>query len=121
MKMPRFDFVAAVFLVVGCGHAQAHAFLAKSEPAVGSTVTNAQAVIRLEFTEAIEIAFSGIDMTNASGSALSLKAVRFADAAHKVLMADLPMLTPGAYRVKWHVVSVDTHRSEGDFTFTVKP
>jgi methionine-rich copper-binding protein CopC len=47
--------------------------------------------------------------------------VRFADDGHKVLLANLPMLGPGVYRVKWHVVSVDTHRTEGDFNFTVKP
>jgi hypothetical protein len=33
----------------------------------------------------------------------------------------MPALLPGAYRVHWHVVSVDTHMTEGDFSFTVKP
>jgi len=32
----------------------------------------------------------------------------------------LPPLPAGTYRVKWHVVSVDTHRTQGDFKFTVK-
>ncbi len=26
---------------------------------------------------------------------------------------------PGAYHVRWHAVSVDTHKTEGNFTFTV--
>jgi hypothetical protein len=26
---------------------------------------------------------------------------------------------PGTYRVNWHVLSVDTHTTEGNFTFTV--
>jgi hypothetical protein len=30
-------------------------------------------------------------------------------------------LTPGTYRVSWRVVSVDTHPTEGNFTFTIKP
>jgi len=29
-------------------------------------------------------------------------------------------LSPGRYSVRWHAVSVDTHRTEGAFQFTVK-
>jgi copper resistance protein C len=31
----------------------------------------------------------------------------------------LKPLSPGTYRVRWHVLSVDTHRTEGSFTFHV--
>jgi len=30
-------------------------------------------------------------------------------------------LPPGLYKVTWHAVSVDTHRTQGDFSFSVKP
>jgi methionine-rich copper-binding protein CopC len=33
----------------------------------------------------------------------------------------LPQLVPGRYRVRWHVVSVDTHRAEGEYGFAVEP
>jgi methionine-rich copper-binding protein CopC len=33
----------------------------------------------------------------------------------------LPPLAPGRYRVRWHVVSVDTHRTEGEYSFSVEP
>ena len=39
----------------------------------------------------------------------------------KQLVLLLPPLTPGRYRVHWHVVSVDTHRTEGEYSFTVEP
>ena len=29
-------------------------------------------------------------------------------------------LTPGSYTVKWHVVSVDGHKTEGSYRFSVK-
>nr|WP_280113455.1 copper resistance protein CopC [Methylobacterium nodulans] len=32
-----------------------------------------------------------------------------------------PRLPPGIYRVTWHVVSVDTHRTQGSFTFEIRP
>jgi methionine-rich copper-binding protein CopC len=28
-------------------------------------------------------------------------------------------LSPGTYRVHWHVLSVDTHKTEGSFSFRV--
>jgi hypothetical protein len=36
-----------------------------------------------------------------------------------VLQVPLKPLGPGTYRVKWRVLSVDTHVTEGDFTFRV--
>jgi copper resistance protein C len=36
-------------------------------------------------------------------------------------MVDLPRLPPGTYTVVWHVTSVDTHKTEGRFDFTVVP
>jgi hypothetical protein len=32
----------------------------------------------------------------------------------------LPSLSPGTYRVIWSVVARDGHRTEGDYTFTIK-
>ena len=111
---------AGLVFVMAATDAQAHAFLVKSDPKVGAVVAK-PAVLRLEFSEAIELGFSGVDVVNAAGGAIALNGVRFADDGHKVLLANLPMLGPGVYRVKWHVVSVDTHRTEGDFNFAVKP
>ena len=39
----------------------------------------------------------------------------------RVLSVKLKPLPPGVYAVEWHVTSVDTHKTEGHFTFTVKP
>jgi methionine-rich copper-binding protein CopC len=39
----------------------------------------------------------------------------------RVLSVKLKTLPPGIYSVEWHVTSVDTHKTEGHFTFTVKP
>jgi methionine-rich copper-binding protein CopC len=30
-------------------------------------------------------------------------------------------LPPGAYTVKWHVLSTDGHKTEGSYSFMVKP
>jgi copper resistance protein C len=101
-------------------NAEAHAFLLKSEPVVGATVTAPKSV-RLEFSEGVELRFSGIELDDASSNAIPKVTVHYGGNDRKFLFADLPPLPPGTYRVKWHVVSVDTHRTEGDFSFTVKP
>ena len=113
-------FTAALLFVGATTGAEAHAFLVKSDPKVGAVLAK-PTILRLEFSEAIELGFSGVDVSNAAGGIIALNGVRFADDGHKVLLANLPVLGPGRYRVKWHVVSVDTHRTEGDFTFAVKP
>jgi len=114
------SFVAAVVLAfVTSGQAQAHAFLLKSAPQVGATVATPK-TLRLEFSEGVEIALSGTEVASAAGGAIATQKPRYDGDNKKVLLTDLPMLSPGTYRVTWHVVSVDTHRTEGDFTFTVK-
>jgi methionine-rich copper-binding protein CopC len=30
-------------------------------------------------------------------------------------------LSPGVYTAKWHVVSADSHKTQGTFTFMLKP
>ncbi len=119
MRTMRFS-VALLSLLAIDASADAHAFLLKSEPVVGATLA-APKTVRLEFSEAIELLFSGVEVARATGGALAGVKVHYAGNDRKVLVADLPQLSQGAYRVKWHVVSVDTHRTEGDFDFTVKP
>lgn len=113
--------IAVATLLTTTTGADAHAFLLKSSPAVGSAVERGTKELTLQFSEAVEVAFSGVEITTASGTPVAVSPVRFADAAHRQLATVLPVLASGSYRVKWHVVSVDTHRTEGTFTFTVKP
>ncbi len=99
--------------------ARAHAFLDHARPAVGSTVPNSPPVIQLWFTQELEPAFSTVTVTDKSGRRVDDgdAAVDPKDATE--LRATLQQLAPGTYKVAWRVVSVDTHPTEGDFTFVV--
>jgi methionine-rich copper-binding protein CopC len=101
--------------------AEAHAFLLRSEPTVGNTVREGPRQVHLWFSEPVEPAFSGIDLTNGTGTALRAQNFGVVAGHPDQMTVDLPPLGPGTYRVSWHVVSVDTHATEGSFTFTVKP
>jgi methionine-rich copper-binding protein CopC len=110
--------VLALLFAGLCGPAAAHAFLQKASPAAGDNLSSGPARIELHFTEALEPAFSSIAITNAAGSDMSAGSV----AVHGTEMK-LPLkpLAPGRYRVSWHAVSVDTHRTEGKYNFLVLP
>ena len=98
--------------------ASAHAFLVKADPPVGSVV-RPMTTVTLEFSEAIELALSGAELSRGAGGDEPLMLV-FTDESHRRVMGKVPLLMAGSYRVKWHVVSADTHRTEGSFTFTVR-
>ena len=98
----------------------AHAFLDHAVPAVGSTVTTAPKRVQMFFTEELEPAFTGATIADASGRAVATGPAVF-DPRNKAEMAlNLPPLAPGHYKVSWHALSVDTHRTEGSFGFDVQ-
>ncbi len=77
------------------------------------------ATLRIWFTQELEPAFSTVTVTDASGARVDDGDVKV-DAKDQTLMqVSLKKLPPGTYTVKWRVVSVDTHTTDGDFTFTV--
>lgn len=113
--------VLAIATTAPLAAAEAHAFLLRSEPTVGSTMREAPKQVHLWFSEPVEPAFSGIALANESGAALKGQGFGLVAGHPDQMTIDLPPLGPGTYRVKWHVVSVDTHMTEGSFTFSVKP
>ena|SRR5207245_2748239 len=97
----------------------AHAFLDQATPPVGGTVPASPQEIRLTFSEGVEPRFSGIELAAGDGRRITTGPAVIDPGDNKQLVLAVPPLTPGHYRVRWHVVSVDTHRTEGDFTFVV--
>jgi len=96
----------------------AHAFLDHAEPRVGSSVERSPPAVTLFFTEPVEPAFSRIEIEGEGGKKLATEAIRHP--APDRLELPLPPLAAGEYTVRWAVVSVDTHPTEGRFTFSVK-
>jgi methionine-rich copper-binding protein CopC len=97
----------------------AHAFLDHSNPAVGSTVSASPSVLNLWFTQELEPAFSWVTVTDQSGATVNDGSAAIDPSDQTELTVKLKLLPPGTYTVKWHVLSVDTHTTEGDFTFQV--
>jgi len=98
--------------------AHAHALLDHADPRVGSTVASPPA-LTLQFTEPVEPAFCRVEVVGPAGNPIEIGPVQHPAAL--VLRVALPSLAPGDYTVRWAVVSVDTHPTEGRFTFSVRP
>jgi methionine-rich copper-binding protein CopC len=96
--------------------AQAHAFLDHAEPLVGSTVPTAPRELSLFFTQNLEPAFSTVEVSDVNGARVDLGKPKIGAGVMRVGLKQLP---PGTYRVRWRVLSVDTHTTEGSFTFHV--
>lgn len=101
--------------------APAHALLDHAVPAVGATIAQAPQEIRLAFSEPVEALFCSVVVSTASGSPVASAPAQADPADRRQLILPLPPLPAGSYAVHWRVVSVDTHRTEGHFTFTVRP
>jgi methionine-rich copper-binding protein CopC len=100
----------------------AHAMLVKAMPAVGSTVRASPSEVRITYSEGIEPRFSGIEVKGADGHAVATGTATADPSDGATLVVPIKgTLAPGSYKVAWHVVSVDTHKTQGSFSFEVKP
>jgi len=105
-------------LLFAAAPAQAHAYLDRAEPRVGSSVSTAPRQLSLWFTQNLEPAFSGAEVRDATGNRVD-QGARVDPANRGLIRVSLKPLRPGSYKVHWRVLSVDTHTTEGTFSFQV--
>lgn len=104
--------------VLAMGTAHAHAFLDHADPRVGNKVASPPRAVTLWFTQKLEPAFSGVTVTNAAGKRVDAGKPRISG---NEMSVPLRAGGNGIYHVTWHVLSVDTHKTDGSFTFQVGP
>lgn len=120
----RYNLLACAALSIGlliAANAQAHAFLDSASPRVGSTVQKAPKEVVLTFTQGVEPAFSRIEVTDEAGTHEETGSAHTIGSNPAKLGVAVGLLTAGPYVVSWHVTSVDTHKSQGTFKFSVSP
>ena len=111
-----FTIVPLLFIALAPVAAQAHAFLDHASPLVGSTVPAAPHEVALTFTQNLEPAFSTAQVTDSGGARVDEGK---AQVSGNTMTIGLKSLGPGSYKVHWHALSIDTHSTEGTFTFHV--
>jgi copper resistance protein C len=111
--------ILLLIFVAGLARLEAHAFLKDANPGVGSTIETSPSEVRIRFTENIEPAVSSIQVFDASGKEVDKHDLHLDRSDHALLHISLPQIGVGTYKVVWRVVSVDTHVTNGNFTFRV--
>jgi methionine-rich copper-binding protein CopC len=103
-----------------CGTAYAHAHLLQSAPTADAVVTAAPDVLRLDFSEGIQLGFTGVTLHGPDGGIASTGHARLAPKDDKEVLVPLPwVLTKGKYTVEWHALSKDGHTTRGSYGFSV--
>ncbi|MGH6935766.1 MAG: copper homeostasis periplasmic binding protein CopC [Methylocella sp.] len=98
----------------------AHAVLDHAIPSVGGTVSGSPRELRLYFTQGVVAAFSHVHVVSDAGSVVPTGKLVTDSSDKTIVIVRLGRALPrGTYTVTWVVVSVDTHTTQGTFSFTV--
>ncbi len=112
-------FAAISMAAFSASPAFAHAFLKSSDPAVGSTVPAAPKILVLTFTEDLEVPFCTVLVSDSMGMSDAAGKPQPVPGHKDELQVPLNITMPGKITVVWHALSVDTHKTQGSFSFTV--
>lgn len=113
--------LALEILAVSAQPSVAHANLQRATPSEGSTVHRGPAEVALQFTQRLEPALSSASVLGENGENVAAIKPTINNADRRILQVPLKAGLSGKYRVIWRVLSVDSHISKGEFTFTVAP
>ena len=123
MKSPwrKLSAVVVLFLGMSCQQALAHAHLKDQLPAEGAAVEQTPKSITLSFSEGIEVNFTKINVTGPKNTTVKTgKPILDEVNDTKIIIPVEDKLDAGKYDVSWSVVSVDGHKTKGEYSFTVK-
>src|SRR5215471_15865988 len=123
MKCPtcaRGFVLALMAWVLGVGLALGHSGLQRAEPPVESTLKQPPREVKLYFSERLEPDYSIVRVKDGRGAEVDRQDAHVDPSNPLLLRVTLSPLVPGAYAVIWRVLSVDSHVTEGRFTFRVK-
>jgi methionine-rich copper-binding protein CopC len=119
---PLFALLLATILVILSGApAAAHSLLLGATPAPDAVLTAPPLHVRLRFNNRIEKSLSRVRLVDERGAvAAALIDARDTAPADSVV-ARVPPLAPGAWRVEWQVFSTDGHVVSGTYGFRLAP
>jgi copper resistance protein C len=121
MKKSRICMSAAAILTIALSIptlALAHSFPETESPSAGQTLASPPPDVTIKFDAPIEKLFAKLEVVGPDGSNQALGGPHVSDDATQ-LSVKVPALKPGEYTVRWAVVGIDTHHTEGSYTFTV--
>src|SRR5215472_12367294 len=119
MTVRAFTIPAIVFtLMVDALAASAHSFPEQESPAAGATLNEPPAQITIKYDAPIEQLFASLQVLNSAGQNETGGSPVVSRDGWR-LSVPVKNLPPGEYTVQWSVVCIDTHHTQGSYSFTV--
>ena len=125
MPLGRFSYLAAllvlsaIWLLLLCAPALAHARLLETYPAEEAALAEPPEQVQLRFNEPIEAAFSPLKVSDQQGNRVDEDNARISSNDTRLLMVDFKEHPKGSYTVEWRVTSADAHPVNGAYSFAV--
>ena len=113
-----FAAAAALILLGTAGICSAHSFPDHENPAAGDTLSAPPAQVSITYDAPIENLFDSLQVLDSSGKDHAAGPPQISSNGLE-LSVPVKQLDPGEYTVKWHVVCIDTHHTQGSYSFTV--
>jgi copper resistance protein C len=105
-------------IVAGPPVAAAHSFPERETPSAGQRLAAPPSEVTIIFDAPIEKLFAKLEVLGADGKPETVGQPQV-DPSARTLSVKLAALKPGDYTVKWGVVCIDSHHTEGSYVFTV--
>ncbi len=120
MRMFALPILTAIMSLFLTEAASAHAYPVQEAPKSGAILVVAPKIVSITFTEDVNTHFSGIVVTNKSGQRIDDGDVRRDSDNYKILSVGIKKgdFPAGVYKVTWHALSTDGHRTQGSYEFT---
>ena len=99
--------------------ASAHSFPEQESPPAGATVSEPPTQVTIKYDAPIEKLFASLEVLNAVGQNEAIGEPQVS-ADGWTLSVLVNKLQPGEYTVQWRVVCIDTHHTQGSYSFTVE-
>jgi methionine-rich copper-binding protein CopC len=118
-KLSRCVVMVMTLTIAGlASRAAAHSFPQEQHPAAGQKLATSPSEIRIRFDAPIEKLFAKVQVLDAKGKDHAVGTPEVS-ANGIELSSKVETLPPGQYKVRWAVLCVDTHHTQGSYSFTV--
>jgi len=104
--------------IVGVAAASAHSFPEQESPSAGAALSEPPAQVTIKYDAPIEKLFASLEVFNSAGHNEAIGKPEVSPDGWQ-LSVPVNKLPPGEYTVQWRVVCVDTHHTQGSYSFTV--
>jgi len=117
----RSVLLALALTLAAAAAVHAHSLLLSSVPAANAVLTTSPPSVTLRFNNRIEKRLSRVRLVDEHGTTATAPTTRAEGESAETLVAAVPPLAAGAWRVEWQVFSTDGHVVSGSYQFRLAP